>query len=56
MAIDTINFSITIGGEVRSKKETVLHRVNREKIHNIKGRSNIEVNEKQKKNMQKQNI
>lgn len=49
MAIDTINFSITIGGETRSKKETILQRKNREKTYNDQGRSNIEVNEKQKK-------
>ena len=51
MAIDSINFSISLAGDVQQKKETVLQRTNREKTYQNQGKANLDINEKQKKHV-----
>lgn len=51
MAIDSINFSISVGKESDNKKENILQKLNREKIFQNQGKINLEINNKQKKHV-----
>ena len=51
MSIDSINFSLTCGGEESSKITGVLQRINKEKIMKNQGKTGIAINKKQKKHI-----